>query len=366
MTENEIAGNPEIEQADEQQARGRGRKNKKKNWPLRIGVIVGILAVLAAAVVILLNTNLFGNGEVIEDEWKTPEYLRSKTMTILVAGLDDVKEEERTDLLTDVIMVVNLDLENYTATMLQIPRDTYVGNIVYYSKINGIYNWGLLDEDGNEIGVKGMAPLVETVHEQFCLPIDYYVLVTLDGLADVVDRLGGIEITIDEELTLTDDIVYEPGTYVIDGETTKLFVRSRNYKDADVKRQDVQRYILAALFQRALSCSKGEMVGLVNELYDDIETDFSINELLSLASQAKNFSMANIKMMRVPGEGVRRYGLYGVDVYSVHKDQLADLLNQFMRPYTDDVPASELPVIEIQNTDDTWDDPNYGTLEDYD
>jgi len=338
---------------------------KKKNWPLRLGIIFLCVALLVSAAVVLLKTRPMGAENVIEEEWKTPEYLRAKTLTILVAGMDDVPEEDRTDLLTDVLMVCNLDLESKKATIMQIPRDTYVGNIVHYSKINGIYNWGLLDEDGNEIGETGMAPLVETIYDQFKLPIDNYVLVTLDGLEKAVDSLGGIDVTIDQDLTLTDDFTLTAGTHTLDGEMAMLFVRSRNYEDADVMRQNVQRYFMAGLFNKLLSCSTGEIMGVVTSLFDYVETDFTVEEIISLAVEAKGFSGSSISMIRVPGEGVRGYGLYGSDVYSVHKDQLAQLMNEYMRPFTDDVPASELGLIEIRNTDESWDDPNLGTLDNY-
>ncbi len=346
--------------------RTRAKKQPRaKNWPLRLGIIAACLAMLAAAMIILIKTSPFGAGDVIDESWKTPEYLRSKTLTVLVAGVDDVPNEDRQDLLTDVLMVCNLDLENKKATLLQIPRDTYVGNIVYYSKINGIYNWGLLDENGEPTGDTGMGPLIKTIYDQFKLPIDNYVLITLDGLAAAVDKLGGIEVTIDQDLPLTDDFTLEAGTHTLDGELAMLFVRSRNYADADVMRQNVQRYFLAALFNKLLSCSTGEIMGLAYDLFDYVETDFEIGEIISLATKATGFSADSITMLRVPGEGLRGYGMYGSSVYSVHKDQLARLLNEYMRPYTDDVPASELEVIEIQNTDPSWDDPNLGTLDQY-
>lgn len=344
------------------------KKNKKARWLVALIVV----ALIGALIAVLLNLRIAGAGDMIEDEWKTPNYLRSKTMNILVLGADIDQDraanEEATS--TDVIILVNVDMENDKATLLQIPRDTYVGeDLVEYGKINGLYNRGYKENPE----MNGVPALAETLYEQFSLPIDNYVLISMEGFRKAIDMLGGIEITLeatmefdikDTEGKVIETVVYEPGTHLLDSKMAEIFVRNRDYARADIARIDVQRYFLAALMNKATSLETSEMVSLATAIYPYLETDLSIQEILELALEVKGYSGDSITAIRVPGEPVPRYGMYGVDVFTMHKKALADLLNEYMRPHSEPVSETELGVIEIQNTTDILDDEG-ATLGDY-
>lgn len=360
--ETEIVQNAEGKQAksDNKSEKTPKRKNKKA----RLIVALVSVALVVALVFALLGMRIGGAGDILSDEWKTPSYLRSKTMTILICGADIDEEREGNEeaTSTDVIIVANMDLENNTATLLQIPRDTYVGeDLVVTGKINALYNWGYKDEEN---GTKGIAALAETIYDQFKLPIDNYVLISMEGFRKAVDMLGGIEVTIDTQMDFGDGIVLEPGTHTLNGEMADLFVRYRGYARADIERINVQRYFMAALMNKLMETSTSELVSLASAIYPYLETDLTVQEILQLVLEVKEFTSDSITTVRVPGEPVPAYGIYGLDVFTMHKKALADMLNEYMRPYTDDVPETELNVIEIQNTTDILDDTG-ATLDEY-
>ncbi len=339
-------------------------------------LVFAIIALLVIAIVlVLLNLKPAGAGDKIKEEWKTPSYLRDKTINILVCGVDtDVDRSESPDaqesdatLNTDVIMLVSIDRETNKATIFQIPRDTYVGeDLVKYGKINGLYGRGY--SDGHDPIYKeknpGMACLIETINYQFKLPVDNYVLITMEGFRKAVDMLGGVEVTLDQTLdfklyesdgkTVKENISLEPGTHLLDGISADMFVRYRD-AEGDIGRMNVQRYFLAALMNKALNTSTKDLASLAVAIYPYLETDFSVSELLALVDEAKAMSSESISTVRVPGENVSRYGIWGVDVWSVHNEELAALLNEYMRPYTDDVSETELNTVEIRNTKDDVD-----------
>ncbi len=336
------------------------KKNKFARWI----IFVVILALIIAAVVGMLNYSPLSTGEeAIEEEWMTPEYIRDKTMNILICGItEDLEYSEKGEPPnTDLIMVANFDIEANKATILQIPRDTYVGDIVYYRKINSIYPWGLLDESGQPTGETGIAPLVETINDQFQLPIDNYVVVSMEGFRQAIDMMGGVEVTIDQAITLGDaesgvKIELEPGTHTFNGEMSDLFVRSRYYyTDADIGRMNVQRYFMAGLLNKLLNMPTSELITLVNGIFPFIETDLSISEVISLAMMGKELPTDAVTVISTPGEHVTDYGRYGDDIWTIHKAALADMLNEYMRPYSDDVPETELGAIEVQNLYDEFD-----------
>ena len=335
------------------------KETLKTNKLARIAVIVLALALVAAIVLALLGIQPFGAGIGIRDEWKTPSYLRDKTINILVCGVafDSQGDEEHQDRLTDVIMVANFDREKGEVNILQIPRDTYVGDdLVQYGKINGLNNWGY--KDGSMTA--GITPLIETINEQFELPVDNYVLITMEGFRKAVDMLGGVEVTLPEKVDFGNGTVLEPGTQTLDGAMAEQFVRYRDVWTGDIYRINNQRYFMAALMNKLMALETKDLVSLASAIFPYLETNFSLNELITLAREAKSVTADKIRLLHVPGEGVARYGQYGVDVFTVHKQALANMLNEYMRPYSDDIPETELDCIEIQNTTTDYDDE--GTL----
>ena len=334
-------------------------EKKKKNTVVRILVVLAVFALIGAGVYVFLHTKPASSGDEIDERIQTPDYLRSHTMTILVAGID--YEEGRTVANTDVIMVVNIDLEKGKMNALQIPRDTYVGEqLVKYGKINGLYNWGLKDGDGTT----GISVLANVIYDQFKLPIDNYVCVDMDVFPTLVDMLGGVEVTLDEDITLTEGTVLEAGTHTLDGTTAENFVRNRDFALADITRLKMQRYFFGGLLNKLFSTSKMELLSLITACYDYIDTDFTVQEMLQLALTAQKFSASDFQVVRTPGEPVSRYGIYGLDVWTLHKEKLANILNEYMRPYTDDVLPEDLGIIELQHTTDILDD-EVSNMDDY-
>ncbi|MEG2182073.1 MAG: LCP family protein [Oscillospiraceae bacterium] len=343
-------------------------RRQKLSWPTRLLIFLIVAGLLASIVVAILNLRPAGAGSVIDSNWKTPSYLRDKTMNILVCGVD--LDEDRNAAMTDVLMVVSLNMEDSKATIMQIPRDTYVGeDLVQTGKINALYNWGYKDGSKKD----GLAALVETINDQFKLPIDNYVMITMEGFRKAIDLLGGIDITLSEKMVINlkdknENIIgtetFDVGVNHLDGVKADLFVRNRDYASADIARMKVQRIFMAALFNKLTTTSTMNIASAVNSVYEYLETDFTIGEILQLLKETKALSGDSIKTVRIPGEPVAKYGKYGLDVYTVHKKELADILNKYMRPYADAVPETELNVIQIQKTTD-WYDEEGSSLEEY-
>ncbi|MCL1830894.1 MAG: LCP family protein, partial [Oscillospiraceae bacterium] len=331
---------------------------------IRLITIVVVIALLASAASLLLRVRPAapeGTPE-IDEKYKTPQYLAGKTMNILVIGIDTDSElegeEKRTVSMTDVIMLINFDRESKQATVLQIPRDVYVGEIVPYGKINGLYQWGITDKKPTDSDqVIGIEPLVQVINEQFKLTVDNYVLITMEGFRNAVDLIGGVEIILGEDEEPVDfegHFVINKGSNILNGNAAEVFVRYRNYEHADIDRLRMQERFMEALMRRLFELSSSELISMTMKISDYIISDLDLAKMIAILTEVKQLKMESIKVIRVPGEPVPNYGLYGVNVFSVHKKQLADMLNQFMRPYQDDVTEAELGVIEIQNTTDDF------------
>lgn len=361
---NRFAGSGEKKTAEKDISDKNKSGKTKKNIPVRLGVLAVILALVAVSISMILRVKPVppeGVSEVAE-KYQTPSYLKGKTMNILVCGIDADSQlegsEERLVSMTDVIMLINFDREANKATILQIPRDTYVGDIVPYGKINGLYQWGITDDkpSENEPAI-GIEPLIQIINEQFALTVDDYVLITMEGFRNAVDLIGGVDIVLDkndEPIDFEGHFVIKPGVNHLNGELAEVFVRYRNYERADIDRLRMQERFMEALMRKLFELSSSEMISTTWKIRDQLVSTLDISSMIALLKEVKQLSMDDIKVIRVPGEPVSNYGLYGVSVFSVHKKQLADLLNLYMRPYQEDIQEAMLGAIEIQHTRDDF------------
>ncbi len=90
---------------------------------------------------------------------------------ILVIGHDRVAMN------TDVLMICTFDGNNKTASIAQIPRDTYVDTV----KVNSLYSIGYHEAvnngaDATEAGQKGIENLIDSLQKAFSITIDRYVV----------------------------------------------------------------------------------------------------------------------------------------------------------------------------------------------
>lgn len=355
-------------------AKGKSQKTKtpmgvKNGLLLALSIMMIVSSVLLAGYTSVMNwtplaevvesTNEDGtvvqtSSAVIDEEIKTPVSQQNQVVNFLVAGIDynttDASAGVSRGKLTDVIMVVQIDLGAGTVQALQIPRDTWVGtNVSSTGKINAVY------------GSRNIDGLAEVIYDRFSLPIDHYVTVDMDGFIKIVDAMGGVPVTIEESFTL-EGVSFSPGEHVLSGIEAEKFVRERHSRSGgDIGRINAQRQFLAGLFSKMKSLSGSELASLSGVVMENVSTDLSVGTALSLVQEILKMDTDNMSFYMVPGQTATAYN--GQSIWSVHKEELADLLNEHFRPYSDDVPASELSVEEVANTVDYYDD-NSATVTD--
>lgn len=323
-------------------------RNKAARW-----MMAGVsLVLVAATVLVLLNLRPIG-GEVLDVFFNTPRHLRGKTRNVLICSMD---AEDGS--MINVLMLASIDLERGQMNILQIPGETYVGEgVVYTGKINAVYNWGYKapQESNEEPGINALAKLINS---QFKLPVDNYLLITVEGLCAAVEAVGGIEVTPPALLEIniggTELLRYEAGkTYHLDGRQAGVLLRFRGEFDtryartADVGGMGVQRLLFAALMEKVLELPASKLLSMAGGLSAEMEADLTVNEAISLLRGIRNLDMGAVAFWYLPGEPIAAYGFYGLDVYTVHQRETADLLNRYMRPYGEPVSASDLNSIEL-------------------
>jgi LCP family protein required for cell wall assembly len=213
------------------------------------------------------------------------------TVNVLLMGSDELSDDSGWR--TDSLIVVSVDPNLPSISMLSIPRDLYVYVPGWkMSRVN------TADSHGKQVGYPGGGPglLKATLEYNLGIQIHYYARVDFEGFVKLVDTLGGIDVVVDCELqdTFPDpeaeddqtDIDLEPGVHHLDGKSALWYTRSRwntNDYDRGRRQQRVLRGMWAQIKQLGL-------VAKLPELWDDltqtVQTDLSLDNMLWLAAVA--------------------------------------------------------------------------------
>ncbi|MFN8410983.1 MAG: LCP family protein [Anaerolineales bacterium] len=129
-----------------------------------------------------------------------PAWDGASRINILFIGLDarDVALQDGPPR-SDSMMLFTIDPVSKTAGMLSIPRDMWVNIPGYgYSRINTAYASG----EGDKLPGGGPGLAMKTVSQFIGVPVDYYVQVDFNTFTNFIDFLGGVDIYVDQTLTL--------------------------------------------------------------------------------------------------------------------------------------------------------------------
>jgi LCP family protein required for cell wall assembly len=229
------------------------------------------------------GSSLQPNATTVPTEQPSPTRpLNPNRITFLLVGVDWMPGRDHS--VTDTMMLASLDTATGRAAMVSVPRDTanfdlyYGGKAGVSFKLNTLMNAAMRSDFGspdspiktleNEIG------FLVGVH------VDYYALISLAGLAGMIDTLGGIDVYNARAINDNTNKIYIPaGQIHLDGATAIGYVRSREGGgDSDYTRAARQQAVLMAAKSRLLSPTGLSRIGnLLSEAGRDIATDFPLN-----------------------------------------------------------------------------------------
>lgn len=230
--------------------------------------------------------------------YNVDEEFSQKFVNIAVLGFDRNAEREKYAqlFLPDFIAVVSINFETGDVKFVRVLRDTYVPMSVTGAKdkINHSYYYGYTFGTGPDRHQNGLQCTLDTVSAVMGgVPIHYYVSVNMDGLAYIVDAIGGVEYKVKENLyDKTGKRVLKKGLHHFDGESFVLFVRHRDDNSGqDVGRALRQFDILHDLFESLRDRGMLRNIPSLFKVYRDyIETNLSMKQVAALAYYAMDFN----------------------------------------------------------------------------
>lgn len=217
-----------------------------------------------------------------------------QTQNILLIGTD--QKDLDTIGRTDTIIVLALDLPGQRAALISLPRDIYLPIPGYgYSRINMAYALGEERQPGGGVNL-----LASTIEQNFDIPIHNYVRIDFSGFKDMVDAVGGVDITVD--CPIYDDNFWrffgvgtlEKGTYRMTGEQALYYARSRK-TTSDFDRSRRQQQVLMALREEVMDAGLVPRIpALWLALRDAVDTDLNVKDIVSLAKLGANFDRRHL------------------------------------------------------------------------
>lgn len=298
---------------------GKKRKNKKKEkkkWSkkrkvLTVLAVLLVLIIAGAGAMLIWGQGLLNklsNGKIglwdiitaKDVELKKDSNGRTNLLVLGTSGYDMGGSEHDGAQLTDSIMILSIDQATKDVAMLSLPRDLYVGDTCTDTgKINEIY-WCNNQDGTNE--EKGARAAMEEIGEVLGMDFQYYAHINWGALVQVVNALGGVTVTLDEDIAddWTETYIKAGVPTTLDGERALGLARARHGTAAgDFTRGNSQQKILLAIKDKMAEngLSLIQVMDLMGAVGDNVRTDFNADEVKTLYNLARDFSMENLRQI---------------------------------------------------------------------
>lgn len=280
-------------------------KEETKEKKSFLSIILIILIVLAALSIILVTAGIiyirslldYNYNEITSENLGANETIDDKTINIALFGVDS-RDENSFKGRSDSIMILSFSTTTKKIKLISVMRDSFVPiekeSGVVYSKINSAYSTG-----GPELAIK-------TLNNVFALDITEYATVNFGGMEDIVDAVGGVQVTVteDELATLNSDLKREAQKYGGDKEDYRIQAGKQNLNGIkavlysriryvansegtrdDYGRTDRQRIILEQLIKKATTMDKTRYIELIGTLGPCCESSLTKTEILDMATK---------------------------------------------------------------------------------
>lgn len=346
---------PDEDPSDEAPAR---RHPALRRALIAFGVLGLILAVLIGGGFWYLTERYAGNIDRVADVFEgldedarpapaTPaEGAGGDPVTFLLVGSDtrtEVEPGENPDGRSDAIMIARFSADRQHAQLISIPRDSWV-NIPGrgMNKINASYAFG------------GPTLLIQTVEQLTQVRIDHYVAIDFDGLIQVTDDLGGVDVVV-AETTTNGPYTFVAGVNSLDGDQARWYLGQRyGLAGGDFDRVQRQQQYLKAMFGKLFSSDTFTNPGRLDSALRVVTSAVSLDDglsntgLLSLAYSLRGVRPESISFFTAPVLGTGMEGPASV-VYLdtvtgermwayLRSDSLAQNTDEFSRQALPDVP----------------------------
>lgn len=308
--------------------------------------------------------------QLVESSDKNLKGENDDRINILLLGMGGAKHAG--GYLTDTIMLASLKVSEKKVSLLSIPRDLSIpvegGNWI---KINNINAYAEVKEENS-----GGLAISQALSDLLEIPIDYYIRVDFEGFVNIVDKLGSLEIEVENTL---DDYYYpitgeeenpeyaerfehlyiEKGLREMDGSLALKYARSRHAtgkEGSDFARAKRQQLIISAAKEKLLTTNyllKPQILtGIISELKNHISTNLKVWEMVKLWKVSKDIKKEDIRTKVIDNNPdgllyntINEQGSYVLLPKNGDFEEIKYLVNNIFN----DAPAEEKVEVTVEN-----------------
>ena len=269
--------------------------------------------------IILSKSKKMKKSDTSEQELSSSGKSLTEPFTMLLMGIDSTDEvlEKNAIANGDTLILITFNPKTLNATMISIPRDSYVP----------IACWS--DKAENKIthaAGYGTDCMMQTIEDYFGVNIDYYAKINFKGLVKLVNAVGGVEVNVDADQTLcTDDssrggqVCIKPGLQTLNGEQALVYARNRKQlANGDFGRGLHQQEIVMALIDKIKDIDKvSTFTKILDTISNSMDTNLTTKQLLSFYNIGKDIAkrsaskessnLLNIQQLYLQGQGQMIY-----------------------------------------------------------
>lgn len=212
----------------------------------------------------------------------------TEPFTILLMGIDSTDEVLTKNAVAngDSLILITFNPKTLNATMLSIPRDSYVP----------IACWpGQKENKITHAAAYGTDCMINTIENFFDVNIDYYAKINFKGLVNLVNAMGGIDVEVPQDLCTDNSsreeyVCIKEGYQHLDGEGALVLSRNRKQLvNGDFGRGQNQQLVIQAMLQKVKTInSVNQFTSIFNTISNSLDTNLTTKQILSFYSIAKD------------------------------------------------------------------------------
>ncbi|WP_138757903.1 LCP family protein [Modestobacter altitudinis] len=296
------------------------RGHRLRRTLVAIGVLALVLALAVGGGIWFLTNRYAGNvervGDVFADLDQSARPAASSHTSTAAATADpitfllvgsDTREEiapgDLPDARSDAIMIARFSADRQHAQIVSIPRDSWVEIPGHgRNKINAAYAYG------------GPTLLIQTVEQLTGVRIDHYAAIDFDGLIQVTDDLGGVDVVV-QDTTSNGPYTFTAGFNHLDGDQARWYVGQRyDLAGGDFDRVKRQQNYLRAMFGKLAAqgvfTSPGRLDSTLLAVTDAVAVDDALSngDLLSIANSLRGLTPSDVEFFTAPVLGTGTEG----------------------------------------------------------
>ncbi len=317
------------------------KKPKKKRTGLKFVLVIVIL--LVAAFFVFMG---MGHGVVGNDGALIPVDMEKGKLNVLLLGVDE------SELRTDAMMIVSYDLNEASAEIMSIPRDTQikVKDRKVTRKINEIH--AMHDKNKDIYGPEGSIKVVTALTG---IPIHYYIEFNFDAIDSITDVIGPIEFDVPDVEGKGRGMNYDdpgqdlhihlkPGVQMLEGNQVQQFLRYRksnleNGDGSDTSRVERQQEFIKAVIDQKVNLSLiVKLPSIYSAMKKNIKTNFTSSGILKFSRYLEGLTSEKIKTQNLPGESKRTSGgWYYICDFAATKELVFDSFDYAANDITNEI-----------------------------